>query len=170
MNPLEIYPQHKAILEKLLETFDKTKKYEILDAGSGRTSLYYLAEYFPKSNITAVVFPGDQRKIKGIKDCVKNTNYQLLETDIINFNPTKKYDVTLAHLLLGEATKFSNNTFKRVVDALFSIKTRYLIIIDIKDDPEVNFDYLNDLIRSNAKVIKIVEVDKYIGFALQMNT
>jgi hypothetical protein len=42
-------------------------------------------------------------------------------------------------LLLGEANKFSKQSFKKMLDVLFGIKTKYLAIIDILDDPDVDY-------------------------------
>jgi hypothetical protein len=102
----------------------------ILDSGSGRTSLNYLINTFPNANIDAVVFPGDYRKINSIKENVQG-NYNLTEIDLCKNNVSKEYDLVLAHLLLGEATKF-NNTFEDLLEKLLKmikLKLQHQILI-----------------------------------------
>ena len=55
VNPFKKYPDHKKLLDKLFKNVEKNQNYNILDAGSGRTSLYYLTKFFPKNKITAIV-------------------------------------------------------------------------------------------------------------------
>lgn len=64
----ENYATHKKLLEALFRNFDAVRNYRIMDAGSGRTSLYFLTTAFPNATITAVVYPGDDRKIRGIRE------------------------------------------------------------------------------------------------------
>lgn len=119
----------------------------ILDSGSGRTSLNYLINTFPNANIDAVVFPGDYRKINSIKENVQGT-YDLIETDLCKSNVTKEYDLVLAHLLLGEATKF-NNTFEDLLEKLLKIKSTYYVIYDFKEDNTLDFNYLEQYLQDN---------------------
>ena len=119
----------------------------ILDSGSGRTSLNYLINTFPNANIDAVVFPGDYRKINSIKENVQGT-YNLIETDLCKNNVSKEYDLVLAHLLLGEATKF-NNTFEDLLEKLLKIKSTYYVIYDFKEDNTLDFNYLESYLQNN---------------------
>jgi len=169
MNPLQRYPLHKEILTKLFNGFEINEKLKILDAGSGRTSLYFLTKTFPNSQITAIIYPGDERKKKSIKKDVVAQNFILQETDIRKFEQTRPFDIVLAHLLLGEATKFGGNSFKQILDTLFEIKTKYLVVADIKNDPDINYRLLLSKIDKEAAVGKKVMVDKYIGFTLIKN-
>lgn len=119
----------------------------ILDSGSGRTSLNYLINTFPKANIDAVVFPGDYRKINSIKENVQG-HYNLTEIDLCKSNISKEYDLVLAHLLLGEATKF-NNTFEDLLEKLLKIKSTYYVIYDFKEDNTLDFNYLEQYLEAN---------------------
>lgn len=120
---------------------------DILDSGSGRTSLNYLINTFPNANIDAIVFPGDTRKTNSIKENV-NGKYNLIETDICKANILKKYDLVLAHLLLGEATKF-NNSFEDLLEKLLKIKSNYYVIYDFKEDNTLDFNYLEKYLQDN---------------------
>ena len=119
----------------------------ILDSGSGRTSLNYLINTFSNANIDAVVFPGDDRKINSIKENVQG-KYNLIETDLCKSNVTKAYDLVLAHLLLGEATKF-NNSFEDLLEKLLKIKSTYYVIYDFKEDNTLDFNYLESYLQDN---------------------
>lgn len=119
----------------------------ILDCGSGKTSLTYLSEEYPDSLIDAIVYPCDVRKIDSIKNNVHG-NYNLIETDICKSAINKSYDFVLAHLLLGEATKFGN-TSEDMIDKLLNIDTKYILILDFKEDDSVNYNYLYKSIKEN---------------------
>lgn len=164
----ENYATHGELLGELFESFEVKRNYRILDAGSGRTSLYFLRSRFPHARITAIVFPGDQRKIKSIREFVPPSYYMLKEIDIINFNGKEEFDIVLAHLLLGEASKFGN-TFDDVLDALFSIKTKHLVIMDVLEDPDVNYRSILRAIAMKGSIRKISCLDKYIGFLISMD-
>lgn len=123
----------KILLDSLFEKVEG-KVEKVLDIGSGRTSIFYLTDRFKNIIVKGIVFPGDNRKIDPIKECVKNTNYELVETDIMNFNSDDKFDAVLAHLFLGEAEKFAGNKYEEILNKLFSIKTRYLIITYFEND------------------------------------
>ncbi len=156
------YAIHEQLLTKLFERFKTGKPYRILDAGSGRTSLYFLTKRFPNSEIMAVVYPGDRRKSDSIKQWVSSTNYVLKEVAIKNLNPNEKFDIVLAHLLLGEATKFGN-TFEDVLCSLFNIKANHLAIVDILEDPDIDYRSILKAIRSSGSLRKTVFLDKYVG-------
>ena len=85
----------------------------VIDAGSGKTSLNYLTYYYPETIIDAICYPTDDRKINSINENVKG-NYNLIKADLCNNEITKKYDLVIAHLLLGEAVMFGH-TFKEVL-------------------------------------------------------
>ncbi|MCK4420430.1 hypothetical protein KAW48_01435 [candidate division WOR-3 bacterium] len=162
----KVNPIHIKLLEKLFSDVDIVSVANILDAGSGRTSLTFLTDFFPKSNITALVYPGDERKKSGIAESVTADNFVLKETDLHDFDTTRQFDVVLAHLLLGEATKFSKESFGKMLNALFGIDTSYLAVVDILEDPQVNY---RALLRSIAqhRIQKIIYLDKYIGFLVK---
>lgn len=87
--------EHRKILDEMLNG----KYKEILDLGSGKTSMSLLLEKFKKSNITGVCYPGDDRKLDKIKrECIGK--YNLIEKDICKENIKEKYDLVLCHLLL----------------------------------------------------------------------
>lgn len=130
---------HKIILSDFLN-FVKGKNAitNILDAGSGRTSLSTIVNTFPNTIIDAVVYPGDQRKICSIKEIAENSkNINLIEKDICSEIIVKEYDIIIAHLLLGEAAKFGN-AFKNLLEKVVTMKYKYLIIINYLEDPAVS--------------------------------
>lgn len=159
----ENYATHERLLTELFEGFEREKKYRILDAGSGRTSLNFLTSRFPNSRITAVVYPGDRRKSESIKRFVPHANYVLKEVDIKNLDKSEKSDIVLAHLLLGEATLFGN-TFNDVLSSLFSINSEYLAIVDVLEDSDIDYRAVLRAIGSKGSLSKTVFLDKYIGF------
>ena len=130
---------------------------EILDCGSGRTSLTFLTQKYPDSNIDAIVYPGDDRKINSIKANV-NGKYNLIEMDICKEKIDKKYDLVLAHLLLGEATKFGNKS-EDMIDKLLNIDTKYILILDFLEDNSINYDYLYKTI--SKKGYKILDEKEF---------
>jgi len=148
---------------ELFEGFEREKEYRILDAGSGRTSLYFLTNRFPNSRITAIVYPGDRRKSESIRRFVPHANYVLKEVDIRNLDKNEKSDIVLAHLLLGEATLFGN-TFNDVLSSLFNINSKYLAIVDVLEDSDVDYRAILRAIGSKGSLSKTVFLDKYIGF------
>lgn len=153
----DIKREHLQIVNDLLEPLRGEEINDILDAGSGKTSLTLITNYFKDKVIDAIVYPGDNRKMDSIKKSVPTTNYNLIEHDLCKEAINKKYDLVVAHLLLGEAIKFGN-TFDNLFDRLLSIDTKYIIIIDYAEDPDVNFDYIESYI-NNMKVIKKTSVN-----------
>lgn len=131
---------HKVILNEFLDCVKTERISSILDAGSGRTSLSMLADAFPDTHIDAVVYPGDMRKINSIKEMTdSNGDLSIIEKDICGDALDKEYDLTVAHLLLGEAAKFGNS-FDDLLDKVITMKYKYLIIIDYLEDLAVNED------------------------------
>ncbi len=120
---------------------------KVLDAGSGKTSLSYLIKKYPNSTIDAIVYPGDTRKINSIKENVQG-NYNLLEKDLCKEKIEGTYDLVLAHLLLGEATKFDNK-FEDLLDKLLDINSKYYLIYDYKEDPTINYEYLKNYLKEH---------------------
>ena len=120
---------------------DETKIEKILDAGSRKTSLSILLEIFPKASVDAVVFPGDDRKINSIEENIISKRCVLMEMDICKETILKKYDLILAHLLLGEAEKWGNN-YQDILTSLINIECEYILIFDILEDPSINYNYL----------------------------
>ena len=158
---------HEKLFKKLFQDFEKEKRYKILDVGSGRTSLFLLKKLFPTSEILAIVYPGDKRKISGIEESIKSKNFTLKEIDIYNYNSKLKHDFVLCHLLFGEATKFSEKSFERMVQKIFQIETDYLIIIDILQDMDVDYRVILEHTSKKWSIKKVEFEDKYIGFLLK---
>ena len=123
----------------------------VLDCGSGKTSLTFLTNKYPNAKVDAVVYPGDMRKINSIKENVKG-NYNLIEIDICKRKITKKYDLVLAHLLIGEATTFGNSS-ESLIDRLLKIDSNYFLIYDYLEDVTINYDYLYRRIKENFKIL-----------------
>ncbi len=156
MGKWKISKSQKKLLDNLFEGVEIKKVKKVLDMGAGRTSVHYLANKFKSSNIEAVVYPGDTRKIKPILECVPERNYEIIESDIKNFK-NKEYDLILAHMFLGEADKFGNNKFKKILEFLFAIKTKYLVIVNISYD---NIDYFSLLkkAKENGEIINMTSI------------
>lgn len=129
---------HKIILNDFLDRIKGENITSILDAGSGGTSLSIISRSFPNTSIDAVVYPGDIRKINSIKKITEyKENISVIEKDICEDNVIKAYDIVVAHLLLGEASKFGNS-FEDLIKKIITMKYKYLIIIDYLEDPSVN--------------------------------
>jgi len=164
-----IDPVHSTILKDLLVDFDNGKELKILDLGSGRTSLSFLTNLFKNSIINAIIYPGDERKKTGIINNVKANNYVLEEIDINNCVQKSEFDIVLAHLFLGEAKKFSKEPFSKTLDSLFKIRTKYLAIVEIANDPSVDYALLSEYMNKDCKIIKNTKEEEYIGFLIQKN-
>lgn len=135
---------HRIILNDFLNLIKRENITSILDAGSGRTSLSIIASLFSNVPIDAVVYPGDLRKINSIKEITDhNSNINVIEKDICSDTIIKKYDIIIAHLLLGEAAKFGN-MFEDLLEKIITMKYNYLIIIDYLEDPAVKE---NDIVK-----------------------
>ena len=159
--------EHYNLVLKSLTTINKANIKNILDAGSGRTSLNILITIFPDANIDAIVYYNDQRKINSIKENVKG-NYNLIQADICKDNIDLEYDLILAHLLLGESEKWGNST-KKIIDSLSNIKTKYLLIFDYKEDPIIDYEYLEKYLNNKYELInksekKLNEPQKFNDF------
>jgi len=152
--------RHKELLNSLFEKIKDGDIKEIFDAGSGGSSMAILLDYFKNAHIDAVVFPGDQRKIKSVNDRIKSDRYTLNEIDIVKTDVAKKYDLVLAHLLLGEAVTWGN-TVEGLLEKLLKIDTRYLVLFDMKEDPSIDFQYLANRLNSNGlEIIAQGEIEK----------
>ena len=169
----QISKSQKKLLDSLFEEIPAKFK-NVLDVGSGRTSVFYLTEKYKNTLVQCVVYPGDKRKIEPIKQCVKNNNYKLIEADFKNFNPNQNFDVILAHLFLGEAEKFGKNKFEKIIKKLFSIKTKYLILINLFRD-NINYNLLLKTISQTGKIVKLNYVvsesgEDCLGMTIKFNS
>lgn len=168
----KISKSHKKLLDALLKDIDGGGFKSVVDMGSGRTSLTYLTDKFKKAKVKAVVYPGDHRKIGPILECVKSKNYEIIESDIRDLKLREKVDLVLAHLFLGEAEKFAENSFDNIIERLFEIKTKYLVIVDILSDKNVNYRSLLKLIVQKGKILNLNYITNkegadYIGFLIK---
>jgi hypothetical protein len=147
--------------ENLIYLFKKLQKIDnILDVGSGKTSLGSLIKYFGKTHIDAVIFPNDERKITSIINNIASKNYNLIEMDIVKNKIIKKYDLVLAHLLLGESIKWGS-TFKDLLHKLLKIQSEYYIIYDFKEDTEIDYKYLEKyLVENKYEILEKKEFEK----------
>lgn len=137
---------HKILLENFLALLREEEKIsQVLDAGSGRTSISALAEYFPGADITALVYPGDQRKIGKVREI---GDFPILEWDLCG-GLASSYDLVTAHLLLGEAAKFGHS-MDELLEGLLSVQCRYLVIIDYLEDPRVSRERIEELCRAKG--------------------
>ena len=129
---------HITILRRFLSDLSIADISRVLDAGSGKTSLSTIISCFPKARVDAIVYPGDERKLITIRN-MQSDRVNVVEQDICDTAIRAHYDLVVAHLLLGEASKFGN-TFQDLLQNLFSIQSRYYIIIDYLEDPKVDAD------------------------------
>ena len=146
------------ILRELLSDPSIADSSRILDAGSGKTSLSTIISCFPKASVDAVVYPGDERKLKTIRN-MQSDKVNVAERDICDTPVPAHCDLVVAHLLLGEASKFGNS-FQVLLRNLFSIQSRYYIIIDYLEDPKVDADAIRTYCESvDLKVRKYICVE-----------
>lgn len=153
--------EHTKLLSGLFNYIVKDHIVNILDAGSGKTSLNHLIQEFPNAKIDAIIYYNDERKKNSITQNVESGNYRLIEMDIVKDSIAKKYDLVLAHLLLGEALKFGNE-FRNLFEKLLDIETKYLVIVDIKEDTSIDYAYLEDKLNQRGKVLAKLEINKSI--------
>ncbi|MDE2018776.1 MAG: hypothetical protein KGJ13_00305 [Patescibacteria group bacterium] len=154
MSAWKISKSQKKLLDTLFADIRNPEIKKVIDMGAGRTSIHYLAHRFPKNIVQAVVYPGDERKIQPILECVPEKNYKIIESDIKNFR-NRKVDLVLAHLFLGEAEKFGKNKFADILASLFSIKTKYLVIINLLFRDKIDYQLLLKGIARKGKIINI---------------
>lgn len=169
----QISSSQQKILDDLFSVINDTEIKSIVDIGSGRTSIQYLTDKYKNLMITGVVFPGDIRKIDPIKECVTNTNYKIIQQDILNFDSNQEIDIVLGHLFLGEAEKFNCNKFEEIVNKLFSIKTKCLILVNLFRD-NINYNLLLKKITEEGKIIKLSYIksesgDECIGITIKLD-
>lgn len=155
----EISGKQKELLDKLFENVELEKVENVLDVGSGRTSIQYLTDRFKDLNITGIVYPDDEERMQKLESSVKNKNYKIIRTDIKSFDKSRNYDIVLAHLFLGEATKYASNNFEEILDNLFAIKTRYLIIVNVSYDDSISYFYLLKKIARAGKIVGLSYVE-----------
>lgn len=175
----KISSKQKQLLENLFRDIPAKKVRKILDVGSGRTSIQFLADKFKSVIVKGLVYPGDKRKLLPIRDCVSRKNYEIIERDFKNTRFTEEFDVVLAHLFLGEATKFGSNTFEGMLRKLFLLKTKYLVIVDLLFDSEVDYNAIFQMIAKKGKLLKIIyqwrdnesrgEYRGIVGFLIELN-
>lgn len=142
--------EHYRNLDNLIEIENINN---ILDAGSGKTSLSYLLNKFPGAKVDAIIYPGDDRKKNSIIENVRG-EFNLKEIDLCKNDINEKYDLVFAHLLLGEATKFGNS-FLNLLNNLLGIDTKYIIIYDFKEDNTIDYKVLENYL--SQKKFQILE-------------
>ena len=89
-----------------------------------------LLKYFPNARVDAIIYPGDNRKKKPLETVIGSDRLEIVETDICKECIRKKYDICLAHLLLGEAHNFGNH-FSDLFHQLMDIKAKYFVFTDM---------------------------------------
>ena len=127
-----IYPQHRWILQKLIEV--KPKKFLEIGCGFGR-NIKYIAENYPyKLKIIGVDFSDSMlvnaKKYLG-KIQTKNKKIELVKANVINSPfPDSKFDVVLSH---GVLMHIKPDNIKNVVSELFRVTKNYAIVIEQND-------------------------------------
>ena len=145
---------HDKIIKILTKRINREEVKKVIDAGSGKTSASVLLKYFPKANVDAVVYPGDNRKKHPLETAIESNRLELVEADICTTCFRKKYDLCLVHLTLGEAHNFGNH-FSDLFHQIMDIKAKYFVIVDILEDPNVHYRYINQYLKEKGfKVLK----------------
>ena len=145
---------HDKIIKTLTKRINREEVKKVIDAGSGKTSASVLLKYFPKANVDAVVYPGDNRKKHPLETAIESDRLELVEADICTTCFRKKYDLCLVHLTLGEAHNFGNH-FSDLFHQIMDIKAKYFVIVDILEDPNVHYRYINQYLKEKGfKVLK----------------
>ena len=145
---------HDKIIKTLTKQINREEVKKVIDAGSGKTSASVLLKYFPKANVDAVVYPGDNRKKHPLETAIESDRLELVEADICTTCFRKKYDLCLVHLTLGEAHNFGNH-FSDLFHQIMDIKAKYFVIVDILEDPNVHYRYINQYLKEKGfKVLK----------------
>lgn len=158
------YMEHKKIIDEML----KIEYENILDLGSGKTSMSLLLDKYNSSNITGICYPGDNRKLDKIKkECIGN--YTLKEIDICKEGIPQKFDLVLCHLLFGEATKFGN-TVDIMAKNVFIIKAEHILLVDYLEDVDIDYNSLikianeNNFVIEEKKIFPKVNKEQYNSF------
>lgn len=145
---------HDKAIKSMIKPLNNVDIKKIIDAGSGKTSASILLKYFLNANVDAVVYPGDNRKIKSIENEIGSKRLEIIEADMCAMCIRKKYDLCLAHMTLGEAHNF-NNHFSDLFHQIMDIKAEYFIIYDILEDPSVHYRYMEQYFKEKGfKVLK----------------
>lgn len=124
----------------------------VLDLGSGKTSMGILLDRFPLSSIDGICYPGDNRKLDSIRANCEG-NYKLIEMDICKEQPNGEYDLVMCHLLLGETLKFGNK-LEDMLNGIFKINTKQICIVDYLEDIDIDYDMLKEYAASHGFVIE----------------
>ena len=158
----KLFDTSKSIHDKAIKTLIKPLKNveikKVLDAGSGKTSASILLKYFQTAQVDAVVYPGDNRKKNPLENAIGSKRLDIIEADICTACIRRKYDLCLAHMILGEAHNFGNH-FSDLFHQLMDIRAKYFIIYDILEDPSVHFRYMEQYFKE--KGFKILRKKKF---------
>lgn len=149
---------HDKIVRTMIKHLGSVQFKKVIDAGSGKTSASILLNYFPKAQVDAIVYPGDNRKKNPLENAIGSNRLEIIEADICKQCFRKKYDLCLVHLTLGEAHNFGNH-FSDLFHQLMDIKAKYFVIIDIFEDPAVHFRYMEQYFKE--KGFKILKKKKF---------
>ena len=149
---------HDKIVKTLIKPLKKVEVKKIIDAGSGKVSASLMLKYFPKAEVDAIVYPGDNRKLKPLENSIGSNRLEIIEADICNTCIRKKYNLCLVHLALGEAHNFGNH-FSDFFHQIMDIKAKHFIVIDIFDDPAVHYRYMEQYWKE--KGFKIIKKKKF---------
>ena len=142
----------------MTKKLDRESVKKIIDAGSGKTSASVLLKYFPNAHVDAVVYPGDNRKKNPLENAIGSNRLEIIEADICSTCFRKKYDLCLCHLILGEAHHFGNH-FSDLFHQLMDIKAKYFVVVDILEDPNVHYRYMEQYFKE--KGFKVLRKKKF---------
>lgn len=159
----KLFDTSKLVDDKIIAFMVKKLKDErikkVIDAGSGKTSASLVLKYFPKADVTAVVYPGDNRKKNPLETAVDSNRLDVVEADFCVGYPEGKYDFCLIHKTLGEAMRFGNS-FEALFHKLMDINARYFVLIDVLEDPCVHYRYIEQYLKEKGFKIRLKRVFK----------
>ena len=159
----KLFDTSKLIDDKIVRTMTSKLKNEyireVMDAGSGKTSASLMLKYFPKASVTAIVYPGDNRKKNPIETAIDSDRLEVVEADFCSGYPSKKFDFCFIHKTLGEAMRFGNS-FENLFHALIDINSRFFVLIDVLEDPCVHYRYIEQYLKEKGYKIRMKKVFK----------
>jgi len=123
----------------------KTNSIDILDVGSGKTSITSIVNSCEvlgfKAKVDAIIHPDDSMKIKSVKNLHLPSYVHIHTEDMKDLKWEKQYDIVFAHLFLGFASSFNSslNSYMALM-SVFGIKSKIYVIMDYKENPDIAWD------------------------------
>ena len=83
---------HDKIVRTMIKHLGSVQFKKVIDAGSGKTSASIILNYFPKAQVDAIVYPGDNRKKNPLENAIGSDRLEVVEADMCKTCFRKKYD------------------------------------------------------------------------------